>query len=50
MTNKTEIIRSFRRARIDGERLLTQGKIRWDEYAFSMIGFEIQLKSMGEDL
>ena len=50
MTDKQEIIRSFRQARIVGEKLLSQGKISWDQFQFSMLGFEIQLKAMGEDL
>jgi len=50
MTDKQEVIKAFRKARIDGEYLLSQGKITWDEYAFSMIGFERSLKAMGEDL
>lgn len=50
MTNKQEVIRSFRKARIAGEKLVSQGKISWDEYAFSMMGFELTLIEMGEDL
>jgi len=49
MTNKTEIIKAFREARIAGEHLLSQGKISWDQYQFSMIGFELTLREMGED-
>jgi hypothetical protein len=49
MTNKIEIIKAFRKARIDGEYLLSQGKISWDQFQFTMIGFELQLRSMGED-
>jgi hypothetical protein len=49
MTNKQEVIKAFRGARIAGENLLSQGKITWDDYAFSMIGFELQLREMGED-
>jgi len=50
MTNKTEIIKAFREARIVGEKLLSQGKISWDQFQFSMLGFELSLKEMGEDL
>lgn len=50
MTNKNEVIKAFRKARIVGENLLSQGKITWNEYAFSMIGFELSLKEMGEVL
>ena len=50
MTNKDEVIRTFRQARIAGEKLLTQDKINWDQYASTMIGFELSLKAMGENL
>ena len=50
MTDKQEMIRSFRQARIVGEKLLSQGKISWDQFQFSMLGFELSLKEMGEDL
>ncbi len=50
MTNKNEVIKAFREARIAGEQLLSSGKITWDEYAFSMIGYELRLKQMGVNL
>ena len=42
-----DISNAFREARIVGEKLLEQGKINWESYAFVMIGFEEKLKSMG---
>ena len=50
MTNKQEVINAFRKARIAGEKLLSQNKISWDQYAFTMIGFELTLREMGDDL
>ncbi len=50
MTTVKERIKAFRKARIEGEKLLSQGKITWDEYAFLMLGFEADLRSMGVDL
>ncbi len=50
MTNKQEVIKAFREARITGEQLLSQGKITWDEFSFTMLGFELTLREMGEDL
>jgi hypothetical protein len=50
MANKQEVIKAFREARIAGEKLLSQGKITWDEFAFTMVGFELTLREMGEDL
>jgi hypothetical protein len=50
MNNRNEVIRNFRKARIAGEQLLSKGKITWDEYAFSMVGYELALREMGVDL
>ncbi len=50
MANKQEVIKAFREARIAGKKLLSQGKITWDQYATTMIGFELTLKAMGENL
>ncbi|VVB85643.1 Uncharacterised protein [uncultured archaeon] len=50
MTNKTEIIKAFREARIAGEKLLSQGKISWEQYASTMVGFELTLREMGVNL
>ena len=46
MTTVEQIKKAFREARIAGEKLLSQGKITWDEYAAMMIGFELTLKEM----
>ena len=50
MTDIQQVRKAFRKARIDGEILLSQGKISWDEYAFSMVGFELVLRELGDDL
>jgi hypothetical protein len=50
MTDKQEVIKAFREARIAGEQLLSQNKITWEQYEFTMIGFELQFKEMGVDL
>ncbi len=47
MTTVEQIKKAFRKARIEGEQLLSQGKITWDEYTTTMIGFEIALKDLG---
>lgn len=47
MTNKTELIKAFREARIAGEKLLNEGKITWFDFAFTMLGYEQALKEMG---
>lgn len=50
MTNVQEIKKAFRESRIAGEQMLSQGKISWEQFEFTMIGFELQLRGMGEDL
>ncbi len=47
---RDEVIKAFRKARKAGEKLLYQGKITWEEYAATMIGYELILKEMGENL
>ncbi len=47
MTTVEQVKKAFREARIAGEKLLSQGKITWDEYAAVMIGFELTLREMG---
>lgn len=49
MTNKTEITKAFREARIAGEKLLNEGKISWFDYAETMGLFETALREHGED-
>jgi hypothetical protein len=46
MESIKDILNAFREARIAGEKLLDQGKITWERYAFMIIGFEEKLKSM----
>ncbi len=50
MTTVEERIKAFRKARIEGEKLLSQGKITWDEFADEMQDFEAKLRNMGVDL
>jgi hypothetical protein len=45
-----QVKKAFHEARIAGEQLLNRGKITWDEYAATMVGFELILKEMGVDL
>ncbi len=42
-----DVQKAFHKAVIEGEKLLSQGKITWDEYTFVMLGFEAKLRSMG---
>jgi len=49
MTTAQEVKKAFHKARIEGEQLLSKGKISWDQFQFTMIGFELQLRAMGED-
>jgi hypothetical protein len=50
MNTIEQVKKAFREARIAGEQLLNQGKITWDEYAATMVGFELILKELGVDL
>ncbi len=47
MTTVEQIIKAFRKARIEGEQKFSQGKITWDEFADEMRNFEAKLRSMG---
>ena len=42
-----DVQKAFHEAIIAGEHKLSQGKITWDEYVFTMVGFEAKLRSMG---
>jgi hypothetical protein len=50
METVKQIQKAFREARITGEKLLSAGKITWDEFAFTMAGYELTSKGMGVDL
>ncbi len=50
MENKRDVINAFRKARIEGEQMLSEGRISWEDYAFVMAGFETELVSLGVDL
>lgn len=50
MDNIQQVRKAFREARIVGEKLLSAGKITWDEFVFTMVGYELILREMGEDL
>lgn len=45
-----DVQKAFREARIVGEKLLSEGKITWDDYAFTMVGYELKLQTMGVNL
>ncbi len=47
---RDKVIEAFRKARKTGEKLLCQGKIPWEEYAATMVGYELIQKEMGEHL
>ena len=49
MNKVKQVKKAFREARIVGEELLSNGKITWDEFALTMKGYELQLRSMGVD-
>lgn len=49
MTNKQEITKAFREARIAGEKLLNEGKISWFDYCETMGLYESALRECGED-
>lgn len=55
MINKSEVRKAFRNAQVEGNRRLQNTRTdaefnqEWEKYAFVMLGFEAQLKSMGED-
>lgn len=42
-----EIEKAFRQSRIAGEKLMEQGKITWEQFSFTMLGYEAQLKAKG---
>ena len=50
MTTVEQVKKAFHEARIVGEKMLSQGKITWDEYAATMVGYELILKDMGVNL
>ncbi len=50
MTTVEQVKKAFHEARIAGEKLLSQGKITWEEYAFTMVGYELTLQNMGVNL
>jgi hypothetical protein len=47
MNNVESVKKAFHKARIEGEKLLSQGKITWDEFADQMLSFEARLRNMG---
>ncbi len=51
MSNEVEQVKkAFHDARIAGEKMLNEGTITWDDFEFVMVGFEMQLKSLGVKL
>ncbi len=47
MENRNDVIKTFREARIAGEKLLSRGKITWDSFAATMAMYELKLQGMG---
>ena len=50
METVKQVKKAFREARIVGEQLLSSGRITWDDYVATMVGYELTLKEMGVDL
>ncbi len=50
MNTVEQVQKSFHEARIAGEKLLSQGKIDWESYQFTMVGYELELKALGVNL
>ena len=50
METVEQVIKAFRESRIASEQLLEADKITWEQFEFTMVGFELQLKSMGVNL
>ena len=47
MNTVEQIKKAFHKTRVDGEKMLNEGKISWDDFEFVMVGFEMQLKALG---
>ncbi len=47
MESIKDVEKSFREARIAGEKKLSKGEITWEEFCFVMLSFEAKLRSMG---
>ncbi len=47
---KENITASFRKARIEGEAMLQDGRITWADFQFCMLGYELQLQELGVNL
>lgn len=45
-----DVQKAFHKARIEGEKLLSQGVITWESFASTMLGYEAKLASMGVNL
>jgi len=41
---------AFGKARKEGEKMLQDGRITWDDFVFVMIGFEDQLRQLGKSV
>ncbi len=50
MTTVEQVKKAFHKARIEGEQLLSEGRISWEDYAFVMVGYETELRNAGEEL
>lgn len=50
METVKQIEKAFREARITGEKLLEAGKTTWEQFVYTMLAYEAQLKAKGVNL
>jgi len=41
---------AFKKARIEGNQMLSSGRITWEDFVFIMVGFEDQLRRLGKSV
>ncbi len=41
---------AFRKARKEGEQMMNEGRLCWEDFVFIMVGYEEQLKTLGANL
>jgi len=40
--------KAFRKARGEGEQMMSEGRLCWEDFVFIMVGFEEQLRALGK--
>jgi hypothetical protein len=50
METVEQVKKAFREARIAGEQMLQAERITWEQFQFTMSGFELKLQSMGVNI